>query len=195
LATQRLITSDVTSFEQSKESSLDPDFERKEAQMAADMFLKIDGIPGESKDASHQDEIDIFSYTWGESQPVAPGSIGPGGLSTGKVAMQDFHFAMQVNKASPKLFLACANGARIKNAILSVRRSGANPVEFLKWTLTDITVASYQTAASVPSGELPTDQVSLRFTKIETEYTPVKPDGSLGTPIKEGWDLATNRLA
>ena len=37
--------------------------------MAVDMFLKIDGIPGESTDASHKDEIDIFSYTWGESQP------------------------------------------------------------------------------------------------------------------------------
>jgi type VI protein secretion system component Hcp len=59
--------------------------------------------------------------------------------------------------------------------------------------LTDVTVASYQTAAAAPSGDLPTNQVSLRFTKIETEYTPVKPDGSLGVPIKEGWDLTTNR--
>jgi type VI protein secretion system component Hcp len=50
-------------------------------------------------------------------------------------------------------------------------------------------------AASVASGEAPTDQVSLRFTKIEMEYTPVKPDGSLGAPIKEGWDLAMNRSA
>jgi type VI secretion system secreted protein Hcp len=35
--------------------------------MAVDMFLKIDGIPGESTDASHRDEIDLLSYTWGES--------------------------------------------------------------------------------------------------------------------------------
>jgi type VI secretion system secreted protein Hcp len=160
--------------------------------MGVEMFLKIDGIQGESTDASHADEIDIFSYTWGESQP-AVASSGVGGGAGGRVTMQDFHFAMHVNRASPKLFLACANGARIKNAILTVRRSGGNPVEFLKWTLTDITVASYQTAASVPSGEPPTDQVSLRFTKIETEYTRVKPDGSLDVPIKEGWDLTTNR--
>jgi type VI secretion system secreted protein Hcp len=160
--------------------------------MAIDLFLKIDGIQGESTDAKHADEIDILSYTWGESQPAVAGS-GGGGAVAGRVTMQDFHFAMRVNKASPKLFLACANGARIKNAILTVRRSGANPVEFLKWTLTDVAVASYQTAAAASSGDLPTDQVSLRFTKIETEYTPVKPDGSLGVPIKEGWDLTTNR--
>jgi type VI protein secretion system component Hcp len=44
---------------------------------------------------------------------------------------------MRVNKASPKLFLACASGPRIRNAILTVRRTGANPAEFLKWPLSD----------------------------------------------------------
>src|SRR5215510_2071834 len=107
--------------------------------MAVDMFLKIDGIPGESIYASHKDEFDILSYTWGESQPATPSAAGSAGLSTGKVTMQDFHFVMRVNKASPKLFLSCANGSRIKNALLTVRRTGANPVEFLKWTLTDVT--------------------------------------------------------
>src|SRR5262245_10493616 len=163
--------------------------------MAIDMFLKLDGIPGESTDDKHRDEIEILSYTWGESQPAAALPTGPGGGAAGKVTMQDFHFVTRFNKASPKLFLACANGAHIKNAILTLRHSGGNPVEFLKWTLTDVTVALYETATGVPPGEIPTDQVSLRFTKIETEYTPVKPDGSLGEPIKEGWDLTTNRSA
>jgi type VI secretion system secreted protein Hcp len=39
--------------------------------MAEEMFLKIDGIQGESTDASHKDEINILSYTWGESLPAA----------------------------------------------------------------------------------------------------------------------------
>jgi type VI protein secretion system component Hcp len=59
--------------------------------------------------------------------------------------------------------------------------------------LTDVTVASYQTASNVPIGEPPTDQVTLRFAKIEVEYTPVKPDGSLDMPVSAGWDLAANR--
>jgi type VI secretion system secreted protein Hcp len=157
--------------------------------MGVDIFLKLDGIQGESMDASHSDEIAILSYTWGQSQPA----VAAGGGAASRVSMQDFQFTMHVNKASPKLFLACANGARIKTAILTVRRSGENPVEFLKWTLTDVTVASYQTAASAPSDAPPTDEISLRFTQIATEYTPVKPDGSLGMPIKDGWDSTTNR--
>jgi type VI secretion system secreted protein Hcp len=161
--------------------------------MAVDMFLKIHGIPGESTDASHRDEIDLLSYTWGESQPALASSAG-GGSAAGRVAMQDFHFTMRINKASPKLFLACASGAHIRNAILTVRRSGGNPVEFLKWTFTDVTIGSYQTATGVPPGELPLEQVSLRFAKIEVEYRPMRPDGSLDAPIKAGWDLQANSL-
>lgn len=161
--------------------------------MAVDMFLKIDGIPGESTDNNHKDEIDVLSYNWGESQPAPPASSA-GGTAAGRVAMQDFHFAMRINKASPKLFLACASGAHIRNAILTVRRSGGNPVEFLKWTLTDVTVGSYQTATGAPAGEPPLEQISLRFAKIEVEYRPMKPDGSLDAPIKAGWDLQANSL-
>lgn len=163
----------------------------REVEMAVDMFLKIDGIPGESMDTNHRDEIDVLSYSWGESQPPAAG--GTGGGAGGRVVMQDFHFAMRVNKASAKLFLACASGLHIRNAILTVRRSGENPVEFLKWTLTNVTVASYQTAAGASAGEPPLDQIGLRFAKIETEYRAVNPDGSLDAPIKAGWDVQANR--
>jgi|SRR4029077_813112 type VI secretion system secreted protein Hcp len=159
--------------------------------MAEEMFLKIDGIQGESTDASHKDEINILSYTWGESLPAA--TARGSGTGAARVIMQDFHFVMRVNKASPKLFLACANGARIKNAILTVRRAGAGALEFLKWTFTDVTVVAYQTAADVPPGDPPTDQVNLRFAKIEVEYRPVKPDGSPDAPVKAGFDVTANR--
>lgn len=159
--------------------------------MAVDMFLKIDGIPGESKDINHRDEIDILSYSWGETQQAV--ASGGGGVAAGRVTMQEFRFAMRVNKASPKLFLACANGTHSRNAVLTVRRPGATAPEFLKWTLTDVTVASYQTGVNAPTDDAPTDQVSLRFAKIEVEYRPVKPDGSLDVPVKAGWDVVANR--
>ncbi len=160
--------------------------------MAIEMFLKIDGIPGESTDARHPDEIDILSYACGESQP-AVASAGGSGTATGRVTMQEFQFAMHVNKASPKLFLACANVTHIRNAVLTVRHAGTNPVDFLKWTFTDVMVVSYHTSAAAPPGELPTDQVSLRFGKIETEYIPLNPNGTPGAPIKAGWDVVANR--
>jgi type VI secretion system secreted protein Hcp len=43
---------------------------------AFDYFLKIDGIPGESTDSKHKDEIDVLSWSWGETQETAPPSEG-----------------------------------------------------------------------------------------------------------------------
>ena len=160
--------------------------------MAIDMFLKIDGIEGESTDAKHKNEIDILFYAWSEVQPAPAGGAGGG---AGKIAMQDLHFSMLVNKASPKLFLACAKGEHFKNAVLTVRHTGASPAEFLKWRFTDVLISSYQTAGDVATGTLPADHASLKFGKIEVEYSPVKPDGTLGTPVKAGWDSKTNKPA
>ena len=158
--------------------------------MAIDMFLKIDGIEGESTDVKHKNEIAILSYAWGEAQPAPAGGAGGG---AGKIAMQDLHFSMLVNKASPKLFLACAKGEHFKNAVLTVRHTGASPAEFLKWRFTDVLISSYQTAGDVATGALPADHASLNFSKIEVAYSPVKPDGTLGTPVKAGWDSKTNK--
>ena len=38
--------------------------------MAVDMFLKLDGINGESKDEKHAKEIDLLAFSWGASQPT-----------------------------------------------------------------------------------------------------------------------------
>src|SRR6266480_3476009 len=132
---------------------------------AVDYFLKIDGIEGESQDDKHEGEIDIESFSWGATQSgtIAVG----GGGGAGKVSMQDFHFAMGVNKATPILFLACAQGDHIKNAILTCRKAGKEQQEFLKITMSDVLVSSFQTGGSGAGDVVPTDQISLNFAKIE----------------------------
>ncbi len=162
--------------------------------MAIDIFLKIDGIDGESTDNKHKNEIAILSYAWREEAQQAPaGGAGGGGGGAGKLAMQDFHFSMCVSNASPKLFLACAKGEHFKNAVLTVRRAEPSAAEFLKWRFTDVLISSYQTSGDGATGGLPADHASLRFSRIELEYSPMMPDGTLGTPVKAGWDSMTNK--
>ena len=70
--------------------------------MAVDYFLKLDGIEGESTDNKHAKEIDVEAWSWGESQ-TGSGVPGGGGGGAGKVSMQDFHFVIKHNSASPSL--------------------------------------------------------------------------------------------
>ena len=154
---------------------------------AVDYFLKIDGIKGESHDAKHKDEIDLESWTWGETQTGTHSSGGGGGA--GKVSMQDFQFVMKANTASPKLLKACATGQHIKNALLTCRKAGKEQQEFLKITLTDVLVSSFQTGGSGNGGLVPTDSIALNYAKIEYEYKAQKADGTLDGAIKAGYDL------
>jgi len=159
--------------------------------MAVDYFLKIDGIPGESHDSKHKDEIDLLSWSWGETQTGT--FAGGGGGGAGKVNMQDFHFVMKVNKATPKLIQACANGEHIKKAVLTCRKAGKEQQEFLKYTFSDVLVSSYQTGGSSSGDEIPLEQCSLNYTKMECEYKMQKADGTLDGGIKAGYDIKANK--
>ena len=156
-----------------------------------DYFLKIDGVEGESQDHKHKSEIEIESFSWGAVQ-TGTSSHG-GGMGAGKVQMQDFHFVMRVNKASPKLMLLCASGTHVKNAILVARKAGKDQQEYLKVTFTDLLVSSFQTGGSGGTGVVPMDQISLNFSKVEIEYKEQKADGTLSGAIKAGYDLKLNK--
>src|SRR5882724_12797851 len=117
---------------------------------AVDFFLKIDGIDGESADGKHKGEIDLESWSWGESNAGQHHAGGGGGA--GKVSMQDFHFVMKMNKASPKLMLACAGGDHIKTGVLTCRKAGKDQQEFLIIKMADLLISSYQTGGSAHGG-------------------------------------------
>ena len=155
-------------------------------------FLKIDGIPGESTDSRHKNEINVESWSWSESNP-AGGGVGAGpGRGAGKVVMNDFQFTMRSNKASPKCFLSCATGAAIKEALLTCRKAGKEQQEFLKIKLSDVLVSRYETGGST-GDVVPTDSVALSFARIEVTYSPQKPDGTLDAPVVHNYDIKMQR--
>ena len=155
----------------------------------ADYFLQITGIAGESKEAKHKDWIDVLSWSFGETN--AGTAAAGGGAGAGKVQMSDFSFMKATSKASPKLFLACAQGQRMKEAKLSAVKTGAMQQEYLSWTFSDVLISSYQTTGS--GGDISMDSVSLAFSKVQVEYKPQNPDGSLGTPVVAGWDVKATK--
>ena len=159
--------------------------------MAVDYFLELDGIKGESKDDKHAGKIELQSWSWGATQTGTMGANSGGGA--GKVNMQDFHFVMNFNSASPHLIDRCARGEHIPKAQLICRKAGGKQQEFLVIKFHELLVSSYQTGGSAHGGEVPTDQISLNFTKIEMDYKEQKKDGTLGSAIKKGYDVKANK--
>ena len=160
--------------------------------MAVDMFLKLDGVKGESKDHKHPDEIHIESFSWGLSQTGTGGAGGGGGA--GKVSVHDISITKFVDKASPVLMLKCADGSHIKEGLITVRKAGENPVEYLKIKLTDVLISGVQDAGH--GGDQLSENVTLNFSKFAVEYQEQGPDGkAAGGPVSMGWDVKANKKA
>lgn len=156
---------------------------------AVDYFLKIEGIDGESTSETHKDQLEIDSFSWGMSNSGSMAAGGGGGA--GKVSFSSLKLTTAISKASPKLFEACATGKHFPTATLTLVDSEQRGLEFMKVTLSDVIISSYQTTGM--SGDAPTENFRLNFAKIEYEYTPQKADGSMDAPVKAGYDLALNK--
>jgi len=160
---------------------------------AVDIFLKINGIEGESTDDKHKNEIELESWSWGLAQAGSGTHSGAGGSGAGKAHFQDLHCVSKVNKATPKLMLACATGQHIDEVNLCVRKAGGTQLEYLKIKMTQVLISSYQSGGAQHGDLVPTDQYSLNYGKVEVQYTPQDAKGNLGSQVLGGYDVSANK--
>jgi type VI secretion system secreted protein Hcp len=154
----------------------------------ADYFLKLGDIKGEATCDKHKEWIEIHSFSWGEKQGGSDQHVGHG---AGKVQMDELTLSMGVNKASAELMLSCASGHHIKKAELSCCKAGKVQHEYLRIELEDILVTSYHISGH--EGSAVSENFSLKFNKIKFEYKEQKADGTVGSPVKAGWDQKGNQ--
>ncbi len=158
--------------------------------MTSDIFAKIGDIKGESVDAKHKDEIEVLSFSWGVTNS---GSVSPGGGGgTGKATFQDLSIVHHIDKASPLLLKACATGTHLKEATITHRRAGKAQQEFLIVKMNDIIITGVTHGGAV--GETGSETVTLAFAKVNFEYKPQKPDGSLDAGIHFKYDRTANKI-
>ena len=144
-----------------------------------DMFLKVKGakhgqISGEAQDDAHKGEIEVLSWSWGmQGKP----SLG-GGAASGKATMRELRVVKKVDKASTALMSALRTNEVIKEALLTLRKTGTSKVEYLKITIQDGRVLALDIdAGDVNGSPALVERVAFSFNKIAVEYTPQGGDG------------------
>jgi type VI secretion system secreted protein Hcp len=162
--------------------------------MAFDAFIKVADIPGESTDDKHADWIEVLSFSTGVSQTASGSASSGGGASAERADFQDFSIVKALDKASPKLALACADGTHIKEITLELCRAGGDKLKYMEYKLSNVIVSSVRPGGSAQGGEtLPLEEVSFNYGKIQWTYTQQKrADGSGGGNVAAGWDLEKN---
>jgi len=156
--------------------------------MAIDMFLQVDGVKGESADASHSGFSDIVSLNWGASQAA---SVSGGGGGSGKVSFSDLSVTAALDSATPALLKYCSSGKHVPNVKVSICKAGGTQIEYATIVLKDVLVTNAQ-FGSFDDSEAVKLTYSFQAAKVEHHYWVQGKDGSKGAESQMGWDVKQN---
>ena len=158
--------------------------------MAFDAFIRFDGIEGESSDSRHSGWIEILDYDLDVSQPVSQTASSVGGAGAERADFSEFCFTKLLDKASPRLALACAGGTHIDTVVVEICRAGDDKLRFMQYTFTNCMISSFATSAD---GDFPEDEVAFIYGKVQWCYTPQKRAGGWAAGnVAAGWSLEKN---
>jgi type VI secretion system secreted protein Hcp len=161
--------------------------------MAFDTFLDLAGVTGESTAKDMAGKIEIYSFSWGASNPTTVSS-GSTGLAAGKVSISSFNVMKKTEKSSPSLFSACCQGKHFASATVTMRKATGDSGQkaFLTYTFTDVMVESVQWSGSTGGDDTPTESVSFAFAKVAISYQQQdSKGGTVGKAVDASWDLTT----
>jgi len=165
------------------------------ASATQDLFLKIDGIQGESLDRVHANEIDVLAWSWGATAPSVV-RAGGAGAGAGKATFNDLTITKYVDASSPALVAAISTGKRITSLILTVRRANGAPqgVDYFTLTLSDALVTGVSVSTSGGEDRM-TENVTFNYGTFTYSYTPIKKDGSKLSPLTTKFNIMEGKLS
>ncbi|MGH8219323.1 MAG: Hcp family type VI secretion system effector [Steroidobacteraceae bacterium] len=138
---------------------------------ASDMFLKVQGITGEASDDKHKGEIDIVSWSWG-----IHGNLDRG-VPAGKAQYRDLQIVKKIDRASPTLMAYLSTYKVADQAVLTVRKAGTNPLEYLKIELKEVRIRTLDLESH---GTDVVERLALGFTWVTVSYVPQGSTGAVG---------------
>lgn len=165
--------------------------------MAYDAFMWLDGgtvtPKGETTDKTYSAKgaFEIYSFSWGVSNPVTIGSA-TGGVGGGKASLSSFNVMKKTDAASPVLMNGCCIGDHFTGAHVVLRKAGGKQLEYLKLDFEEVFVESVQWSGSSGGDDTPTESASFAFGKVSVEYTPQVAGGTGGTMVPFQYDIRQN---
>lgn len=153
-----------------------------------DAYMKIDGIDGESTDEKHSGWIEVLGFDFCIAQKVSRTASTEGGASSERADFSEFTITKMLDKSSPLLAQACAEGRHIKSIVFELWRAGK--VKYMAYQLTNCMISAVSTYAD---GGFPEEKIAIDVGRFEIAYT--QQDRSTGLSLGQvacGWDRTMN---
>ena len=138
-------------------------------------FMKLGDIKGEATDKDHKDWILIESMSSPLYRSIPEGAKDQQ-RTKGDTTLGDIVVVRQLDKSSTKLQESCANGTFFKEVEVHFCTTVKNKQEpYLKYKMENVIVTSYSFHGNSSGSPLPTEQITMGYTKVEWTYIVVDP--------------------
>ena len=157
-------------------------------------FMKLGDIKGEATDTDHKEWILIESMSSPMFRSVPSGAKDQQ-RTKGETTLGDIVCVRQLDKSSTKLQEACANGTFFKEVEIHFCTTVKNKQEpYLTYKLSDVIVSSYSIMANSSGSPLPSEEITMGYTKAEWTYIVVDPKtGDKKGQVPAKYDPGTGR--
>lgn len=158
------------------------------------LYIKIDGIDGESTDSNHSKWIIADSASLPVFRSIPGGAVDQQ-RTKGETTLGDITFVRQLDKSSPKLMEACVLGKFNKAVTVEFTATmGGKTETYLKWALENVIFTGYSVHGNASGEPLPSEQVSVNFTKITYTYTEYdNKTGAKKGNVESKYELGANK--
>jgi type VI secretion system secreted protein Hcp len=156
---------------------------------SADIFLAIDGIPGDSTDAQHKNQIAIESFAFLAKRPST--------RTTGAVRFSGLRLDKVYDVSSPRLLSAATSGRHLKSATVTFSTgSGTSGTNVLTYRLSDVAVSSYAQGGANPDtkplGSLE-EEIGLSPARVQVTEKTFGANGSSGPAVTSSWQVPKSK--
>lgn len=169
--------------------------------MAGNIYLYLDGIPGESYADDYVNWIDIDDFSIGVTMAIDQDARTGGGVgNSGAADPQDLECSTKMSAATPVLLHCCATGAIIPRAKLVqcniVNASGIK--DGFRTVVSEYAFGNSilsNVSLSGSGGGIPDQSFSLNYGSIVWRYNYYRHDNpsiQSGSPIERSWSLLTS---
>jgi len=151
------------------------------------VYLRLNGIIGDSQDQGHVGDIEIMNASFGVSQ--AGLALSGGGAGATRSQFTPITIQKAADKTSPLLFVNCALGKSITSAKISFRNIGGPqaPYDYLTIDLGTVFISSFNIDCT--NGDaLVNETVGIAYGAMKITFQPLN-----GAPISQNFSVVKNK--
>lgn len=142
------------------------------------IFLKVDGIHGESRDSTHIGWIDVDAYSWGITRRE--------GNNSASSNYRNLSVHCHMDKGTPAMMLKASGSNKISNIVLSACKAGGEQFEYYKITLENVLINK---VILRDNGDITDVEYEFQAEKVKLQYWEQVSTGIKGAETRMGWDI------